>query len=293
MAEFYLANFSEEKWLRQNWGRIDNSRYNCCFICVDASLSVLDEYVGKRVDKMIYAGLLDEVFDIYTHNADYTRGLRQAIGVREFENFLNAYLLEVETGVKNSSLSCLANTSHVSMKEIMRGAASSSVRSMLDDAIDAMKANTRRLVRRQKRRISRLRALFSWNINFVDSTDSLRSNSDHTWFTEVVKTSVQLVGSFLKGEISSVLNPEFHGGINVVQKDLWTRHVCEACGHKVLRGEHEWEQHRRGRSHRKRVSSLKKNLVSDSRNPNSPLQEDAKRNSCLEVKMSSHKIEII
>ncbi|KAL9261379.1 tRNA dimethylallyltransferase 2-like protein, partial [Drosera capensis] len=115
-----------------------------------------------------------------------------------------------------------------------------------------------------KRRISRLRALFSWNINFVDSTESLCSNSDHTWFTDVLKPSVQLVGSFLKDEITSVLNHEFHGGHNIAQKDLWTQHVCEACGHKILRGEHEWKQHRQGRSHRKRVSSLK-NLVSDSK----------------------------
>ncbi|KAL9272249.1 tRNA dimethylallyltransferase 2-like protein, partial [Drosera capensis] len=133
----------------ENWGRIDNSRYNCCFICVDASLSVLDEYVGKRVDKMIDDGLLDEVFDIYSHNADYTRGLRQAIGVREFENFLNAYLLEAEAGEKNPSLSCLTNTSPASLKENMRGVLSLSVKSTLDEAIDKMKANTRRLARRQ------------------------------------------------------------------------------------------------------------------------------------------------
>lgn len=32
----------------------------------------------------------------------------------------------------------------------------------------------------------------------------------------------------------------------------------QACGDRVLRGLHEWEQHKQGRGHRKRISSLKK-----------------------------------
>ncbi|MCI30707.1 tRNA dimethylallyltransferase 2-like, partial [Trifolium medium] len=57
----------------QKWGQADNLRYDCCFISVDASLPVLDRYVEQRVDDMMNAGLLNEVYDIYTMNADYTR----------------------------------------------------------------------------------------------------------------------------------------------------------------------------------------------------------------------------
>jgi len=32
----------------------------------------------------------------------------------------------------------------------------------------------------------------------------------------------------------------------------------QACGDRVLRGFHEWEQHRQGRGHRKRISRLKR-----------------------------------
>ncbi|VFQ82794.1 unnamed protein product [Cuscuta campestris] len=75
----------------QNWGHVDNSRFNIYFICVDASLSALDLFVDKRVDHMIESGLLEEVFDIYQTDADYTKGFRQAIGVREFNDFLTQY----------------------------------------------------------------------------------------------------------------------------------------------------------------------------------------------------------
>ena len=40
---------------RQNWGQANNFRYNCYFICMDASLPVLDRYVEQRVDCKIEA----------------------------------------------------------------------------------------------------------------------------------------------------------------------------------------------------------------------------------------------
>lgn len=126
----------------QNWGSADSLRYNCCFICVDASLPVIDKYVEHRVDQMVDSGLLQEVYDIFNPDADYTRGLRQAIGVREFEDFLKAYLS------KGS-----ANTYVEKLKENLNTILSTSdenpLKKLLEDAIDKVKLNTRRLVRRQ------------------------------------------------------------------------------------------------------------------------------------------------
>ena len=34
-------------------------------------------------------------------------------------------------------------------------------------------------------------------------------------------------------------------------------HVVQACDSRVLRGAHEWEQHKQGRGHRKRTQRLK------------------------------------
>lgn len=126
----------------QNWGQADNLRYDCCFICVDASLSSLDEYVNRRVDLMVSTGLLEEVREIYKPNSDYTRGLRQAIGVREFEDFL-----------RYSNSEC-----HEMFKENMK------LNATLEEAIEKMKLNTRRLVRRQVRELSRLICIISIHV---------------------------------------------------------------------------------------------------------------------------------
>ncbi|CAN1252401.1 Adenylate isopentenyltransferase 5, chloroplastic [Linum perenne] len=121
--------------------------FDCCFICVDASVSVLDHYVDQRVDCMIDAGLLDEVYYIYNTEADYTRGLRQAIGVREFEDFLRVYLSEpLDTKVINT---VDQNTEKDKLMEILQSPDDNSLKVLLTEAIAKVKMNTRRLVRRQ------------------------------------------------------------------------------------------------------------------------------------------------
>lgn len=119
----------------QKWGRPSNSRFDCCFLWVDADLQVLDSYVNERVDCMMDAGLLDEVCNIYDADAVYTQGLRQAIGVREFDEFFRLYLRRKESG-EGSSASLL-------------GLHDDQLKSLLDEAVSQLKANTRRLVRRQ------------------------------------------------------------------------------------------------------------------------------------------------
>ncbi|KAF3668823.1 hypothetical protein FXO38_07912 [Capsicum annuum] len=40
----------------QNWGQVDNSRYDFFFVCVNASLTTLDLYVDRTVDHMVDGG---------------------------------------------------------------------------------------------------------------------------------------------------------------------------------------------------------------------------------------------
>ncbi|OAY38165.1 tRNA dimethylallyltransferase 2 isoform X2 [Manihot esculenta] len=252
----------------ENWGRVDNCRFDCCFICVDAAIPVLDQYVGQRVDCMIDAGLLGEVYDIYKPNSDYTRGLRQAIGVREFEDFLTVYLSEGRndkaSDPTNESLFMeSANKDKIlkdNIKEVLCCSDNNELKVVLSEAIDKMKANTRRLVRRQKRMLTRLQTLFGWYIHCVDATESISCKSDESWSVQVVGPAVEIVRSFLSEDGSSVLDLGACDAatMKTIERNLWTQYVCKACGNRVLRGAHEWEQHKQGRGHRKRISHLRK-----------------------------------
>ncbi|XP_020214094.1 tRNA dimethylallyltransferase 2 isoform X2 [Cajanus cajan] len=247
----------------EKWGQVDNLRYDCCFICVDACLPVLDKYVEQRVDCMMDDGLLNEVYDIYNLNADYSRGLRQAIGVREFQLLLRICavkdICEKERElIEGSVLEKGEKLCNGNLMEVVRSSSNTESTILLEEAIEKVKLNTRRLVRRQ-RMVSRLQTLFGWNIHYVDSTESISSKSEDVWTGQVVESAVKIVKSFLSdnGSSPSTFGTSNDTGMKITQRDLWTQYTCKACGDRVLRGLHEWEQHKRGRGHRKRISSLK------------------------------------
>ncbi|KAL5229264.1 hypothetical protein ABZP36_017529 [Zizania latifolia] len=232
----------------EKWGRPSNSRFDCCFLWVDADLHVLDRYVNERVDCMIDDGLLDEVCNIYDRDATYTQGLRQAIGVREFDEFFTLYFTQKEAGeIKMDSCTSMADLHDDKLK------------SLLDEAVSQLKANTRRLVRRQRRRLHRLNKDFEWNLHHIDATEAFYSSSVDSWNMKVVKHCVDIVRGFLSKDTTLASRD----GSNVIRsprmssKELWTQYVCEACDNRVLRGALEWEQHKQGRCHRKRVQWLK------------------------------------
>lgn len=137
----------------QKWGQVDNLRYDCCFICVDASLPVLDRYVEQRVDCMMDGGLLNEVYYIYNLNADYTRGLRQSIGVREFEPLLRTCVVkdvyEKERELTEGTSIENGETLYCNLMELVRSSTNTVSTTLLEEAIEKVKLNTRRLVRRQ------------------------------------------------------------------------------------------------------------------------------------------------
>ncbi|XP_020586590.1 tRNA dimethylallyltransferase 2 [Phalaenopsis equestris] len=246
----------------EKWGRAENFRYTCCFFWLDASLSALDRYINSRVDSMINAGLLNEVSDIYKPSSDYTRGLKQAIGVREFEEFFRAYSRR-NNAFYASSLNGNIDVPKPKFADILHSK-ENELQILLFEAIEKFKANTRKLVRRQKRRLNRLKADFGWNMKYIDVTKALSDEAGDSWSALVLQPCVENVRAFLLGAGSFTSNEESHDMLwqRLTARELCTQYVCEACGNRVLRGKHEWEQHTKGRVHRKRFLSFKKHLKS-------------------------------
>ncbi|KAI5675593.1 hypothetical protein M9H77_06543 [Catharanthus roseus] len=151
------------------------SSYECCFIWMDVSFSVLDSHVSKRVDQMIDAGLVDEVREIFDKKAEYNRGVRRAIGVPEMhEYFLSEAKLD-----KTSKDSLLASS------------------------IGKIKENTCALTRNQVWKILRLRDEIGWNIHRFDATSVLEKTgeeADRAWNEVVLQPCMELVTKFLTKE---------------------------------------------------------------------------------------------
>lgn len=227
---------------------------------------------------MIEAGLLEEVCDIYHPNADYTRGLRQAIGVREFEKCFAEYFSNTGSGYQclqkndhsrnaEASISSSVNKVEKELKpnfsEIF--GSDGNLKIMLDEAIDKMKANTRKLIRRQIRRLNRLREDFGWDMHYIDATEAFLSSSGNSWLVKVAGPCVDVVKGFLFEEVVPLIGEKPSDVIpnqSSSPRDLWAQYICEACDNQILRGTHEWEQHKHGRRHKKRALRQKKRLNS-------------------------------
>ncbi|KAK6120090.1 hypothetical protein DH2020_046220 [Rehmannia glutinosa] len=159
------------------------SKYDCCFLWADVAMPVLNSFVSDRVDKMVDLGLVREVRDFYKPNADYTKGIRRAIGVAEFDKYF-----------KSES---------ISDEEIRAG--------ILTEAIDAIKSNTSRLARRQLEKIRRLRNTKGWKVHRLDATDVFRKRggeAEAAWEDLVAGPGFAVVSRFLYN-----LEPVICGGV--------------------------------------------------------------------------------
>ncbi|XP_010551776.1 PREDICTED: adenylate isopentenyltransferase 5, chloroplastic-like [Tarenaya hassleriana] len=149
-------------------------RYQCCFLWVDVSRPVLHSFVSERVDKMVEIGLVDEVRRIFDPSADYSVGIRRAIGVPELDEFLLSELQE-STDENRARL--------------------------LETAIGKIKENTCSLACRQVQKIQRLYKQWKWNMHRIDATEVVLrrgEEADEAWETIVARPSSLIVEQFLR-----------------------------------------------------------------------------------------------
>ncbi|XP_073300962.1 adenylate isopentenyltransferase 3, chloroplastic-like [Primulina huaijiensis] len=149
------------------------SRYDCCFLWVDVSMPTLHSFVSDRVDRMVERGMVTEVRDFFNPDADYSRGIRRAIGVPELDNFfrIESFSDDEETRAR-----------------------------FLAEAIDRIKMNTRKLACRQLEKILRLRNVKGWELHRLDATDVFRKRggvSEAAWENIVAGRSAAIVSRFL------------------------------------------------------------------------------------------------
>ncbi|WOL15904.1 hypothetical protein Cni_G24685 [Canna indica] len=160
-------------------GREFRRRYRCCFLWVDVQQPVLYRFVNERVDRMVERGLVEEVRALFDPDVvDYSRGIRRAIGVPEMDRYLRAEAAEVDE-------------------------AATTKETLLQAAIDEIKANTCKLTCCQLGKIHRLSNLPGWSAHKVDATEVFTKSgkeADETWTALVAGPSIDIVAEFLRQE---------------------------------------------------------------------------------------------
>ncbi|OWM78487.1 adenylate isopentenyltransferase 5, chloroplastic-like isoform X2 [Punica granatum] len=150
--------------------------YDCCFLWVDVSSPVLQSFVSERVDRMVRAGLVEELRNMYDPEADNNRGIRRAIGVSEMDQYFRAEATaddQTRTG-------------------------------LMEAGIAKIKENTCTLAQRQLQKIRRLNSLWNRSMHRIDATEVFlkqgKPEAYEVWERLVAGPSTTIVGQFLFDE---------------------------------------------------------------------------------------------
>ncbi|KAL3746432.1 hypothetical protein ACJRO7_015396 [Eucalyptus globulus] len=174
-------------------------RYDCCFLWVDVSPPVLEEYQSKRVDKMLDVGAFDELagyYDLRRTNPGGRTCLRKAIGVPEFDRYFMTYPPPWGVGPGDEW-----RREDAGMREDDEGREGA-----YKEAVRKIKKNAVELAKWQIMKIERLREC-GWVLHRLDATEAVRlamaakeeggGRSRDVWESEVVEPSVKFVERFL------------------------------------------------------------------------------------------------
>ncbi|CAO3677372.1 unnamed protein product [Umbelopsis vinacea] len=260
-----------------------NLRYKTIIFWLYADPVTLNKRLDDRVTKMIKQqdGLFNELISlrkkVQSGSLDmpgkdlekYQRGIWQAIGYKEFDE----YLMATENGT-------LTEQELASLKE---------------ESVERMKAATRRYAKRQVQWIRNKLLPTVWNTQ--DTISSLNSSLlslspsksiqvyllDATdlskWDENVKSTAIRIAQDFLADkelpdpkEVNEFASQFLAQGTDTDHRSKilnWKKHTCEICTKSaenpvVLNGDLEWKQHISSRSHRKnnkRDKMLKKKMA--------------------------------
>ncbi|MED6181155.1 hypothetical protein PIB30_016911 [Stylosanthes scabra] len=168
------------------------SRYEWLILWLDVSMPILHSYVSKRVEDMVEKGMVNELRPFFSPNGDYSKGIRKAIGVPEFDMFFRS---EEETTWDDERTK----------------------QRLFDEAIREVKLNTCRLACKQFERIQRLRNVKRWKMQRVCASRVFEMHgnddeaADEAWRKMVAEPSARLVAQFLYNEAINNVS----GGISV------------------------------------------------------------------------------
>lgn len=206
-------------------------RYRSLLFWTHAAPNVLNPRLEERVDKMVSAGLLDEVRAMYSllqtrdqqgDPIDQSRGIWVAIGFKEFLPY-----------IQNPNEST----------------------ELLKESINRTKIATRQYAKRQIRwiRLRLQRAIQAANAQrymfLLDATDLQQ------WPQNVERKAIDITEEFLRGSVlpdPTSVSDAAREALNITDAESMSARYCEACG-KTVMSESMWRSHLKSRGHKSAV----------------------------------------
>lgn len=218
------------------------------WLCCDQD--VLNERLDKRVDGMVQQGLLTEIRSFheqfvkpYGAELDYTKGILQTIGFKEFEPYLNKF----------------NRTDDKTLDDYFKGISVEAPASLsaLIECLDELKLATRRYSKKQIKWV-RNRFLKAPEKNrAVPPIYKLDTTNPSRWAELVSDPARNVIDHYLDKTVELKIRPEVTEEEDDPQVDSKKTFVCESC-HRVFIGEFQWAIHLKSNKHKKVRERLRK-----------------------------------
>lgn len=212
---------------------------NSIILWLRCNKKVLGDRLDGRVDDMLEAGLVQELLDFHHRyneqriksntSPDYTKGIFQSIGFKEF----HAYLILPE-----------------------EERASEKGKKLLQQGIDDLKLVTRRYAKKQDKWV--MNRLIRRGDRQVPAVYSLDCTDVTEWDTRVLEPAVAIVSAILRGE-KPEQRPLNENVENQKTTDSSTNecNYCEIC-EKIFIDDIQWQAHLKGAKHMRALKKRKR-----------------------------------
>ncbi|XP_050303404.1 tRNA dimethylallyltransferase [Anthonomus grandis grandis] len=217
---------------------------NAIVFWLQCDKDVLDKRLDDRVAKMLEEGLLDELLRFHklyneerfkdkTVDADYSKGIFQSIGFKEFHSYL---LLQDDE------------------KNTEQG------KKILNESLKMLKIATKRYARKQtKWTISRFLARKDRQVPPMYGLDTTNVSE---WNENVTKPAFHIVDSFISRKKCDIEPIPMREDLYSIPNTLEETYICEVCK-KILVGERQYEVHMKCRKHKMMLAKSKRELKAE------------------------------
>ena len=247
--------FMKEHNVTLNW--------DCCFLWVDSNIEFLGPKLDSRVDDMIDNGLLSELHSLLLtflnerKNIQFTKGLFQSIGGKEFESYTKLLFPSLHSISENELVwdDNISNADILQHFNVMLNENQEQLIIEKEKGREALKLRTRQYARKQKPWI-RNKILPRTDLFHIDVTDT------NDWENQILKPALFICERFLDDKLDTLTSHNWFLRKQEIKSELksenWQKFHCNECS-KTYNGKHEWDIHLRSKKHKIAKKKFNKN----------------------------------